>query len=136
MINGLSINSLLYADDIILLSESKEGLQKSLNCLHEFCTNWQLEINHEKSKVIVFNSNGKTYMNNFKIESNVLETVTSFCYLGVTKKYNDTINASSTLLMEKGRKDFFKTRKSVHGTRMPPPIIFISPAIKHWVYNK
>ena len=24
-----------------------------------------------------------------------------------------------------------KTRKSVHGTRMPPPIVFISPAIKH-----
>ena len=31
---------------------------------------------------------------------------------------------------------FIKTRKSVHGTRMPPPIVFISPAIKHWVYNK
>ena len=28
------------------------------------------------------------------------------------------------------------TRKSVHGTRMPPPIVFISTAIKHWVYNK
>ena len=24
-----------------------------------------------------------------------------------------------------------KIRKSVHGTRMPPPIDFISPAIKH-----
>ena len=33
----------------------------------------------------------------------------------------------------KGKK---KTRKSVHWTRMPPPIVFISPAIKHWVYNK
>ena len=28
------------------------------------------------------------------------------------------------------------TRKSVHGTQMPPPIVFISPAIIHWVYNK
>ena len=28
------------------------------------------------------------------------------------------------------------TRKSVHGTRMPPPIVFTSPAIKHWVFNK
>ena len=26
--------------------------------------------------------------------------------------------------------------KSVHGTRMPPPIVLISPAIEHWVYNK
>ena len=30
----------------------------------------------------------------------------------------------------------YLTRKSVHGTQMPPPIVFISPAIKHWVYNK
>ena len=28
------------------------------------------------------------------------------------------------------------TRKSVHGTRICPPIVFISPAIEHWVYNK
>ena len=34
VVNGLSINSLLYADD------SEKGLQKSLNCLNEFCTNW------------------------------------------------------------------------------------------------
>ena len=32
--NGLSINTLLYADD------SEDGLQKSLNCLNEFCTIW------------------------------------------------------------------------------------------------
>ena len=36
----------------------------------------------------------------------------------------------STLLL------FVETRKSVHGTQMPPPIVFISPAIKHLVYNK
>ena len=33
-------------------------------------------------------------------------------------------------------RNYYRTRKSVHGTRMPPPIVFISPAIKHWVYNK
>ena len=30
----------------------------------------------------------------------------------------------------------FQPRKSVHGTRMPPPIVFISPEIKHKVYTK
>ena len=29
------------------------------------------------------------------------------------------------------QRSYRKTRKSVHGTRMPPPIVFISPAIKH-----
>ena len=113
VVNGLSINSLLYADDIILLSDSEEGLQKSLDCLEEFCSNWKLNVNHEKSKVMVFNSNGETYMNNFQYGKNALETVKSFCYLGVTIKYNGNINASSSLLMEKGRKAFFKIKKCV-----------------------
>ena len=112
VVNGLSINSLLYAD-IILLSDSEEGLQKSLECLEEFCSNWKLNVNHEKSNVMVFNSNGETYINNFRYEKNALETVKSFCYLGVTIKYNGNINASSSLLMEKGRKAFFKIKTNV-----------------------
>ena len=65
VIGDLTINSLLYADDILLLSDSEEGLQKSLNCLNEFCHNWKLNVKHEKSKVMVFNSDGKAYMNPF-----------------------------------------------------------------------
>ena len=65
VVNGLLINSLLYADDTILLSGPEKGLQKSLDCLNEFCTKWRLDVNHEKSKVIVFRSDGTSYMNNF-----------------------------------------------------------------------
>ena len=35
MVNGLSINSFLYTDDIIVLSDSEEGLRKLLDCLNE-----------------------------------------------------------------------------------------------------
>ena len=34
------IPCLLYADDIVLLSESAEGLQHSLNALHHYCNKW------------------------------------------------------------------------------------------------
>ena len=64
-------------------------------------------MNHEKSKLMVFSSNGKAYINHFKFHDKVLETVKSFCYLGITIKYTDNISASATLLMEKGRKSFF-----------------------------
>ena len=117
VIGDLTINSLLYADDIILLSNSEEGLQKSLNCLNEFCDNWKLNVNHEKSKVMVFNSNGKAYMhvNHFKFHDkvHVLETVKSFCYLGITIKYTSNISASATLLMKKETKAFFKIKQCV-----------------------
>ncbi len=57
-IHCTSIHCLVYADDLVLLSESPEGLQSSLNILKYFCFSWKLEVNRDKSKVIVFNSNG------------------------------------------------------------------------------
>jgi hypothetical protein len=42
------VNILLYADDIVLLSQSKEGLQNSLNILHDFCYSWKLKVNTDK----------------------------------------------------------------------------------------
>ena len=48
VIDDLTVNSLLYADDIILLSNSEDGLQKSLDCLYDFCAKWKLNVNHEK----------------------------------------------------------------------------------------
>ena len=38
-------------DDIVVLSESKSGLQSSLNILGTYCSNWKLQVIVEKSKV-------------------------------------------------------------------------------------
>ena len=46
---------LLYADDLVLISESQEGLQNCLNKTWEYCKSWGLEINYTKSKVMIFN---------------------------------------------------------------------------------
>ena len=108
-----SIASLFYADDIILLSSTQNGLQQSLDVLHDFCSSWKLEVNEQKSKVIVFNSNGKTHLNSFKINESIIETVKSYCYLGITLKYTGNINISTKSLMEKGRKAWFKIKKTI-----------------------
>lgn len=113
IMNGLSINSLLYADDIVLLANTQDGLQSYLNVLDKFCSTWKLEINTDKSKVVVFNSNGKRYMSTFQCAGRTLETVTSYCYLGVTFKYTGSLNNTSSLLMEKAKKAFFKIKKTV-----------------------
>ena len=51
-INGLLMNLLRYADDIVLLANSKEALQSYLDILDEFCSSWKLHINIKKSKVV------------------------------------------------------------------------------------
>lgn len=66
---------MLYTDDMILLSSTRNGLKNSLNILNKFCVSWKLAINQKKTKSIIFNSNGKSFLNIFKLNENYLETV-------------------------------------------------------------
>jgi hypothetical protein len=52
--NGKHVPVLLYADDIALLSHSREGLQELLNRLEIFCHNRALTVSIDKTTVIVF----------------------------------------------------------------------------------
>ena len=48
------ISILMYADDIVLISESTDELQIMLNSLNSWCCKWRLAINESKTKVIHF----------------------------------------------------------------------------------
>ena len=37
-INGVKVSVLMYADDLVLLSQIEDGLQRGINVLHRFCT--------------------------------------------------------------------------------------------------
>jgi hypothetical protein len=41
---------LLWADDLILVSNSPSGLQNSLEKLYDYCSKWQLIVNILKTK--------------------------------------------------------------------------------------
>ena len=54
-LDGIRISSFLYADDLILLSTSKSGLQSCLNKLDSYCEkNNCLSVKLKKTKVVVF----------------------------------------------------------------------------------
>ena len=57
--NGTKLNCLLYADDLVILSRSKEGLKNCLKNLEAFNSKWLLDVNLKKTKVMVFNKTGK-----------------------------------------------------------------------------
>ena len=58
----LSLNHLLYADDLVLISETKNGLQKCLNKLQKYCEKNRITANNKKTKVmIVKRENPKKY---------------------------------------------------------------------------
>ena len=49
-LNHYKLRCLLYADDIVLMSESQQGLQRSLDLLAAYCKGWQLVVNVKKNK--------------------------------------------------------------------------------------
>ena len=51
-INGVMVSVLMYADDLVLLSQTEDGLQRGINELHSFCTENDLTVNTSKSKLI------------------------------------------------------------------------------------
>ena len=52
-------NVLMYADDLVLMSASKEGLQKCLDYLNIYCKKWKLKVNTDKTKILIFNKSGR-----------------------------------------------------------------------------
>ena len=53
----------MYADDLILLSETEKGLQNQIIQLNLFCKNWNLSINTKKTKVMTFNRGNRDNQN-------------------------------------------------------------------------
>ena len=80
-----NVSILLYADDIVLLSDSEDKLQIMLKHLNCWCIQWSLSINILKSSIVHFRpkSTPKSQFN-FVCGTQQLCTVKKYTYLGVT----------------------------------------------------
>ena len=80
---------ILYADDTVLMSETKEGMQQSLNTFELYCDLWKLDVNINRTNGMVF-SKEKNLNYSFILQDKQLEVVEKYSYLGIIFKYNDT----------------------------------------------
>ena len=56
MVHNERVSYLLFADDLVLFSESKSGVQKLLyGLIQNFCQRWQMTVNLNKTKLCIFN---------------------------------------------------------------------------------
>ncbi len=72
---------LLFADDLVLISESEVGLQQQLDTLQQFCNERGLIVNVAKTKAMVFNSVDPCQ--EFVFKGDTIERVQTFKYLGI-----------------------------------------------------
>ena len=106
------INSLLFADDLTILSLSKEDLQNRINILEEYCVKWGLDLNLSKTKVLIFNKQGDTirkdkfFYNKKEIDITEQYTYLGFIFVPSGKKHKGIEN-----LINKAWKSWFATQK-------------------------
>ena len=105
VLHDLCLVLLLFADDMVLIGETPEDLQMSLNNLSEYCNTWGLEVNTAKTKIVVFRKRGGTRLNERWIYNNdYIDNVDDFNYLGVTLNYTGNFNLNTQTLYGKGLK--------------------------------
>ena len=59
VLENQSLNCLMYADDLLVISPSPEGLQQSLDVIHKHAQDWKLKVNAKKSNIIILSGNGQ-----------------------------------------------------------------------------
>jgi hypothetical protein len=86
------LDGLLWADDIVLLAESPEGLQRMFTLVDQWCEEWGMGVNAKKSNVLAVGPDqGKmraelavwTELHPFKLGGDVVDVVRVYKYLGV-----------------------------------------------------
>lgn len=99
------IGVMLYADDIVLMAENPNELEKSIRLFEEWCNIWRLTVNIDKTKVVHFrNKRKRATEHQFKLNDRVIERVEKYKYLGVyLDEYLDMENTANILSEAAGR---------------------------------
>ena len=87
-----SLNSLIWADDLLILSESESGLNTMLQNLLSYTQKNLMHVNLDKTKCMIFNKTGRLIRRTFSFGNTRLEMVKEYKYLGflVTPSFNIT----------------------------------------------
>ena len=82
-VKNKKISSLFYADDIVIVTESKEKLQKGLDIVAEWGRKWRCKYSSTKTQVVIFGRKKQHKNIDWKIGHTAIEQVESYKYLGL-----------------------------------------------------
>ena len=114
------VSHLLWADDLILLAQDPETLQKQLDTLNKFCQEWGIEINVDKTKLMKFNSqfSNQLLRPTFKIGAHSVKEVESYCYLGIEIHQSGAFTLARGELKKKAMRALYALKNTVNKTKL------------------
>ena len=105
VLEGVKFNILLFADDVVLLAESRQDLQKLLDIVFGYSQRWRFKWNSVKSKILRIGSRKAQTLHYF-LGLQELEVVKSFKYLGVDFQENLSWSITKRRFEEKAKTPF------------------------------
>ncbi|CAG2217942.1 unnamed protein product [Mytilus edulis] len=98
-----SLSCLLYADDIVLISDTVDGLQSLLHCVTDWSKTWRLKVNTDKTKIMHVRKASKPKNDyEFQLNNMTLETVSKYRYLGLVITENLDYKETTNELVSSG----------------------------------
>ena len=113
-LEGIPINALMYADDLVLISETEEGLQSLLDTLQRYTDKWFLQVNKSKTKYMRISNSDKNPLKSMKLGDTQLEATNEYCYLGTIFSSNGSLNQAAKTLHDKASKAMFSLLAKVN----------------------
>ena len=111
VIDNTRLNSLMFADDLVLICTSSNDLQQSIDNLSKYCKKWDLKINIKKTKIVTFSKTGKIETINHEIDGTNIEKTTEYKYLGFVFTSNGSMTTGISRLTKQGQKAWFSIQR-------------------------
>jgi hypothetical protein len=114
VIENTILTYLLYADDMVLCSDSPTGLQKLIDGLYEFCSKWHLIVSLAKTNVMTFGNKKNSI---FTFGSEKISETNEYKYLGTifTNKHN-IFKSNHTNIENKVNRAIFSLQSYIKST--------------------
>ena len=118
------VQSLMFADDVMLLSQSASGLRRAINITVDYFTNINLSVNFDKTQVMIFNSRGllldKDPQHKFHAGGHLLKVVAEYTYLGIKLTPSGSPSPGSEELFLKARRSWFSISNLIYRHKRMP----------------
>ena len=118
-IGGPRIHNLRYADDTVLLADSKENLHNMMDKVNEVGKLYSMKVNAKKTKAMVISRNEKKPTANVKVDGTAVEQVGSFNYPGPTVKADGRCVDEIKNRVGIGHVTFSKMKDVLKSTKIP-----------------
>ena len=105
-----TVGSIIWADDVVLISRSDKGLQEMIPNLNTYAENNHLEVNEDKTKAMIFNKTGKLIKTVYKMGDKFIHCTSSYKYLGFVFTPSGEITTGLKDLKIRALKAYYKMK--------------------------